>query len=60
MRNKMKDNQLLAVFIVSGIFSLTHTVFSFLLVPHIFGMLLSVFLLLFNILAIVYIVKVRK
>ncbi len=56
----MKDNQLLAVFIVSGIFSLTHTVFSFLLVPHIFGMLLSVFLLLFNILAIVYIIKVRK
>jgi hypothetical protein len=56
----MKDNKLLGVFIVSGVLSLIHAVFSFLLVPHIFGMLLSITLLIFNILAIVYIVKVRK
>ena len=56
----MKENLLLPVFIVSGTLSLTHVVFTFLLVPHIFGGLTSISLLIFNILAIVYVVKVRK
>jgi len=56
----MKENLLLTVFIVSGTLSLAHVVFAFLLVPHIFGGLMSISLLIFNVLAIVYVVKVRK
>ena len=56
----MKDNVKIGIVISSGIISLTHFIVSFIVVPHIFGILLSMTMLLFNIIAFVYLIKIKK
>ena len=56
----MKDSIALSVLGFSSVVSIAHLVLSYILVPHIFGLLLSSCTLIFNILGIIYILKVKE
>lgn len=56
----MKEKVLLAILSISAALSLVHFVLSFIIVPHIFGLLISITMLIFNLLYIIYLVKVKK
>lgn len=56
----MKDNVKIGIVVTSGIISLTHFILSFVIVPHIFGIILSTTMLLFNIIYFVYLIKIKK
>jgi hypothetical protein len=55
----MKDSISLSILGFSTVLSVAHLVLSFVVVPHIFGFLISSSTLIFNILAIIYILKVK-
>jgi hypothetical protein len=55
----MKDSISLSILGFSTVLSLAHLVLSFVVVPHIFGFLISSSTLIFNILAIIYVLKVK-
>jgi len=55
----MKDSISLSILGFSTVLSSAHLVLSFVVVPHIFGFLISSTTLIFNILAIIYILKVK-
>lgn len=56
----MNETLTVSVLVFSTLLSILHIILSLLVVPHIFGFLLSSTTLIFNILALVYILKVKK
>ena len=55
----MKDSVSLSILGISTVLSAAHLVLSFIIVPHIFGFIISSSTLIFNILAIIYVLRVK-
>jgi hypothetical protein len=56
----MKEKVLIAAYIGSAIISLAYFILSFISVPHIFGMILSMSMLIVNCVSLLYILKIKK
>lgn len=56
----MKDKALLWIFGCSAVISAMHIAMSLVIVPHIFGLLISITMFIINVLYLVYIVKIKK
>ena len=55
----MKDSVSLSILGLSTVLSAAHLVLCFIIVPHIFGFIISSSTLIFNILAIIYVLRVK-
>ena len=55
----MKDSVSLSILGLSTVLSAAHLVLTFIIVPHIFGFIISSSTLIFNILAIIYVLRVK-
>lgn len=56
----MKDNAKVAILAASTLISITHFILSIIIVPHIFGLLISGPMIVICVLGIIYLVKVKK